>query len=294
VKIKENRMFRTLLALLVGVVFSVGSSAQNDRMGAQLSRITTPSVSSNQETQIGALTPAATSDCTYTFTSGGTATVKFLQYCITVNGNVVEFQSPLGAEHIRVGTVGDGYALCDLSAATGEVGYHDYAGFGDVDTGTGWAAPVLQSQTATVVKIARSTSDGLWTLTQTFTQSAADASVRVAMAIKNNTAVSRTIWLTRFTDIDANNSTSNIMDGTVESVWGYSASETGSGLQISLAMPNAFNNFGLAENTVENACSIGRNFNGLLNGVDGFAYSFHFIVVPAHGSKTVTLKYKAI
>src|SRR5215469_3234426 len=287
-------MFRTFLALLVTLVFSIGVFAQrmNAPIGSPLAPVTSPAMSSHQQTQIGAITPAATSDCAYTFTSGGTAAVKYLQYCITVNGNIAEFQSPLGAEHIRVGTVGDGYALCDFG--TGEVGYHDYAGFGDVDTGTGWSAPVLQTQTATTAKIARSTADGLWTLTQTFTQSASDASVRVTMAIKNNSNISRSIWLTRFTDIDANNSTSNIMDGTVESVWGYSASETGAGLQISLATPNPFNNFGLAENTVENACSIGRNFNGLLNGVDGFAYSFHFIVVPAHGSKTVTLKYKAI
>ncbi len=287
-------MYRTLLALLATLVFSIGGFAQrvSAPIGAQVANAASPAISSNQQTQISGITPAATTDCAYTFTSGGTATVKYLQYCVTVNGNIVEFQSPLGAEHIRVGTVGDGYSLCDFAA--NEVGYHDYAGFGDVDTGTGWAAPVKLSQTATMVKIARSTADGLWTLTQTFTQSPSDASVKVAMAIKNNTAISRAIWFTRFTDIDANNSTANIMDGTVESVWGYSASETGSGLQISLAVPNPFNNFGLAENAVENACSIGRNFNGLLNGVDGFAYSFHFITVPAHATKTVTLKYKGI
>ncbi len=281
-------MFRTLFALLGTLALSTTTFAQHR------AAIESAPVASNQQAQISAITTAATSDCTYTFTSGGTATLKYLQYCVTVNGNIVEFQSPLGTEHIRVGTVGDGYALCDLSAATGEVGYHDYAGFGDVDTGTGWAAPILVSQTTTTVKIARSTIDGLFTLTQTFTQSPSDASVKVAMAIKNNTSISKTIWLTRFTDIDAGGATSNIMDGTLESVWGYNASETGSGLQISLAAPNAFNNFGLAINQVDNACAIGNGFTGLLNGVDGFAYSFHFIIVPAHGTKTVALKYKAI
>jgi len=287
-------MFRTLLALIAALVFSIAALAQQVPDEAQTANVGSAATSSKPQTQIPAATPAATSNCTYTFTSGGTASVKYLQYCITVNGNVAEFQSPLGTEHIRVGTVGDGYALCDLSAASGEVGYHDYAGFGDVDTGTGWGVPVLVSQTTAAVKIARTTADGLFTLTQTFTQSASDASVKVAMAIKNNTSIAKTIWLTRFTDIDAGGTTSNIMDGTVESVWGYSASETGSGLQISLAAPNTFNNFGLAINQVDNACAIGAGFNGLLNGVDGFAYSFHFIIVPAHGTKTVTLKYKAI
>ena len=288
-------MFRTLLALLATLVLSVASFAQQDSspFASQLAQAASPATSSNQQNHTFAITPAATTDCTYTFTSGGTATVKYLQYCVTANGNIVEFQSPLGTEHIRVGTVGDGYALCDLSAATGEVGYHDYAGFGDVDTGTGWGAPTLLSQTTTAVKIARSTADGLFTLTQTFTQSPSDASVKVAMAIKNNTSISKTIWLTRFTDIDAGGTTSNIMDGTVESVWGYNASETGSGLQISLAQPNTFNNFGLAINQVDNACATGNGFTGLLNGVDGFAYSFHFIIVPPHGMTTVILKYKA-
>lgn len=235
---------------------------------------------------------AATSTCSYTFTSGGTATLKYLQYCVTVNGNITEFQSPAGAEHIRVGTIGDGYALCDFTA--GQVGYHDYADYGDTDTGPGWAAPVLLSQSATVVKIARTTADGRWTLTQTFTQSAADASVKVAMAITNNTAISRTIWLTRFTDIDADNTAANIMDGTAEQVFGYNTSETGYGLQISLAAPNTFSNDGLAINQVDNACAIGAGYTGLLNGVDGIAYSFHYIIVPAHGTKTVTLKYKGL
>jgi hypothetical protein len=288
-------MFRILLTLLATLVFSTATFAQQDTplLPFQTAGAASRAISSNQQTKISGITPAATTDCTFTFTSGGTASTKYLQYCVTGNGNIVEFQSPLGTEHIRVGTVGDGYALCDLSAATGEVGYHDYAGFGDVDTGTGWGAPTTVSQTATMVKIARSTADGLFTLTQTFTQSPSDASVRVAMAIKNNTSISKTIWLTRFTDIDAGGSTSNIMDGTLESVWGYNASETGSGLQISLAVPNTFNNFGLAINQVDNACTIGNGFTGLLNGVDGFAYSFHFIVVPPHGTKTVTLKYKA-
>lgn len=172
-------MFRTLLALLGGLVFSIGAFAQgfNAPIRSQLANVASLAISSNQQTQISGVTPAASTDCAFTFTSGGTATVKYLQYCVTVNGNIVEFQSPLGAEHIRVGTVGDGYSLCDFGA--GEVGYHDYAGFGDVDTGTGWAAPVTVSQTATMVKIARSTADGRWTLTQTFTQSASDASVKV-------------------------------------------------------------------------------------------------------------------
>lgn len=112
-------MFRISATLLLGLLLSASAFAQQ----------------SAQLTAAATATPAATSACAYTFTSGGTATVKYLQFCVTVNGNITEFQSPQGAEHIRVGTIGDGYALCDFTA--NEVGYHDYAGFGDSDTGPG-------------------------------------------------------------------------------------------------------------------------------------------------------------
>ena len=237
-------------------------------------------------------TPAATTTCTYQFTSAATATRPYLQYCVTVNGNVVEFQSPAGVEHIAVGTIGDGYALCDW-AANG-VGYHDYAGHGDADTGPGWGAPTLLSQTATVVKIARSTADGLWTLTQTFALNAADSSLNVTMAVKNNTAISRFIWFTRFTDIDAHSNTTNILDGTTNTVFGYDVSATGYGLQISLAAQNPFFKEGLATTSAANACAIGSGWTGLLNGADGAGYYWHGITVPPHGTKTVALKYKGI
>src|SRR5271156_2016023 len=49
----------------------------------------------------GAISPDATSDCQSTFTSGSGQT--FFQFCVTVNGNVTELQSPAGFEHIREG-----------------------------------------------------------------------------------------------------------------------------------------------------------------------------------------------
>jgi hypothetical protein len=234
--------------------------------------------------------PIVTSTCAYTFTSGGTGAQQYLQYCVTVNGNIVEFQSPAGSEHIRLGIFGDGYALCDFAGR--QVGYHDYADYGDTDTGPGWGQPVLLSQTATAVKIARTTLDGIWTLTQTFTQNAPDASVRVAMAIKNQTAIARYVWLTRFTDIDANNAFLNIMDGTKRGVFGYDTSKTGHGLQISLEGANQNYKVGFATTQVNNACVVGRGYAGLLNDVDGATYYLNGINVPAHGTKSLTLKYK--
>lgn len=51
---------------------------------------------------VGALSPDATTTCTYTFTSGtGNA---YMKYCVTKNGNIVQFQSPMGQEFIAAAT----------------------------------------------------------------------------------------------------------------------------------------------------------------------------------------------
>ena len=45
-----------------------------------------------------------------------------------MNGNIVEFQSPKGAEYIRIGSFGEGYGVCDFTTTTR---YSDYADYGD-------------------------------------------------------------------------------------------------------------------------------------------------------------------
>src|SRR5712692_10533059 len=76
----------------------------------------------------------ATSTCSFTFTSGVNNT--FLKYCVTVNGNITQLETPLGHEHIAVGAFGEGYGVCDTTTG---IGYDDYADFGDSGN---WGAPV--------------------------------------------------------------------------------------------------------------------------------------------------------
>jgi hypothetical protein len=133
--------------------------------------------------------------CAYTFTSG--AGYTYLQFCVTVNGNIVEFQSPAGEEQIDQGTIQEGYGVCDLNT---NIGYFDYSAGG---TSANWDAQVLVSKTATLVKISRTTSDGLWTLTQTITNTPGpNPSARVTMALKNNSTVAKEAYLMRFADVD--------------------------------------------------------------------------------------------
>jgi hypothetical protein len=47
-----------------------------------------------------------TTTCTYPF-SAGTGN-KFISYCVTVNGNIVSFQSPSGHQYIAATPIGEG------------------------------------------------------------------------------------------------------------------------------------------------------------------------------------------
>src|ERR1700733_2753367 len=72
------------------------------------------------------------------FTSGSGQT--FLKFCVTVNGNITQLQSPAGYEHIREGRYQEGYAICDFGTTSGvETKYFDYADGGDSGN---WQAPV--------------------------------------------------------------------------------------------------------------------------------------------------------
>jgi hypothetical protein len=212
-----------------------------------------------------------------------------VQYCVTVNGNIVELQTPGGVENIKHGIIGEGYAVCDFSTG---VGYHDYAGFGDVDTGS-WGPASTVSLTGTTVKISRKTTDGIWTLTQTIAQSPADSSVKVTMALKNNSSVARLVWLARFADVDANDRTNNILDGTFNTAFGYSASAQ-KGVQLSLATANIYDHVGYATQLASKACSINAGYTGLLSGADGVIYLNHSITIGAGNTATVVLKYRGI
>jgi hypothetical protein len=162
--------------------------------------------------------PDSTDTCTYKFTSGSGNT--YLQFCVTVNGNVVEFQSPVGIEQLSPGgsAAYEGYGICDVTTGTA---YWDYAGNGDSGN---WNAPTKLSLTGTSVKIERITSDGAWTLTQTFTSvEGFDASAKIAMALKNDSAEDKQVVLLRYANAVPYSGSpyQEDYDGTYESAWGY-------------------------------------------------------------------------
>ena len=187
----------------------------------------------------------ATSTCQSTFTSGSNWT--YFQFCTTVNGNITEFQSPAGVEHIREGVYGEGYGICDFDTLTR---YYDYADYGDSGN---WLPSVITQPGGPgtfPLKITRTTSDGVFTLTQTFTRTTNVPTVNFTMALKNQTAVAKDYALVRYADIDANNADggdfNNYFDFTWDSAWGYNPGFNDHGVML-FAVPSNTTHFAVVQ-----------------------------------------------
>ncbi len=230
----------------------------------------------------------ATSTCLFTLTSGANNT--FLKYCVTVNGNITQLQTPAGHEHIAVGSFGEGYGICDANTL---VQYDDYADFGD--TGN-WGAPVTTHPSATVVKVVRSTIDGIWTLTQTITQVAGTSSIKITMALKNNTAVTRRAFVIRYADVDADSVFGNNFDATLNSSWGNNSKGFGLMLQ-NIGNPPASNGWVSITQNVSGGpapCSIFTHEAENTTATDGSVVLLYDNNFGAHVSKTYTMQYKGL
>jgi hypothetical protein len=313
---KLNIWIFSLASVVLLSLFATSSGAQNQSGAAPLGRQRaemTPEELQESASGVGDLEQNATNNsgvssdvtttCEYTFTSGGTGADPYLQYCVTVNGNIVEFESPKGIESIREGIIGEGYGVCDVTRG---VGYYDWAQSG---ASSNWNAPTTVSHTATEVKIERTTSDGAWTLTQTITQSAAGGYTRIAMALKNDSSVTKNVYLMRWASINpdnnANGGKSNL-DGTISSGWSYipnsSASVTankgyGVLLQNVLPLPKGTagtSGFGLATLGPVNPCNPTADFDGMLNDFDGSViFLYEIDGIPKNETVTANVKYTA-
>lgn len=186
--VTQSRYAMKKSVYLVATFALLLAAAQGQRV-APLDSASLEAAREAKQQYVGALSPDATTTCTYPFTSGTGNT--YMKYCVTKNGNIAQFASPLGEEFIATNPpIGEGYAFCNCGSTNKE--YYDYAGFGDSGN---WKAPTTVSSTAQTVVISRETSDGLFTLTQTITQNIANAFVRVTMALKNNSTTTRHVGL---------------------------------------------------------------------------------------------------
>jgi hypothetical protein len=235
--------------------------------------------------------PGAVAGCAVTYTSG--TGHNLTQYCVTTNGNIVQF-SRGGDEYISVGSFLEGYGLCDESA---NVSYYDYAGA----VSDNWLSANF-SHTAKKATSTRVTSDGIWEITNTISQVAANAAgpgaAKVSMQIRNRTAADRIIQVIRYADADfSRDGVDNFNNDFDYSIDTASALEPGFGTGLSLTT-NTFNfeHAAYAQDVSEppDPCDAFPNIAAqpfVGDGSIAHAYAFE---VPANGSKAVVLTYKPI
>jgi len=229
----------------------------------------------------------ATTQCAYNFTSGKGNT--FLHYCVTVNGNIVQLETPSGVS--MIGVDGEGYGICNESPA---VSYTDY---GVSDTAN-WNSPVLLSKTGAQVKIARTTSDGHWTLTQTIKKIAKTATVTVVMDLTNNQSSDHKAYLVRFAEgTPAGEVAGDLATVSGTLAWEDSSLQGAYGLLLQNQGNSEFEFMQAYAQTVKtgpNSCAFA--FNAAPGG-NSFAGSLEIAyagIVPAGQTKTVTLTYRGM
>jgi hypothetical protein len=306
--VKLNTRNLSLAGLGVFALFAVSTSAQNQAMQlptkAHPPKAVDAGAADNTQERLkhDAASPSATDTCSYTFTTGSGTT--YMKYCVTVNGNLGGFQSPAGVEMLDQDGAFEGYGICDENTATE---YYDYA-YGDSGN---WGAPVLLANTATEVKIERTTSDGLWTLTQTISKVAGTTPyAKVVMTLKNNSAESKDAILLRYANAlpddaaSADNYNENY-DGTFNSAWGYIPMSTNYATPsgpYGLMLQNVGNSapvsplvsregFAITGETGPPPCNAGTNFAGTLVDVEGSIVYWYFFALSKEQAVTVTDRY---
>ena len=241
---------------------------------------------SRQGTRAATASPNATTTCAATFTSGTGRNAT--QYCVTQNGNITQF-SRGSDEYIQVGDVSEGYGICD-----GSTRYFDYA-FND----SGNLGPATFTSTATKAVSIRTTSDGIWQITNTITKMAANGSgpgaAKVSMKFTNLTNVEREIAVVRMADVDFLTGgvpdLNNDFDFTLDTAYGLE--------------PGFNSGFSLTNNTLAEATAFTLDFSVGPDPCDlqaapqpfvgdGSIAMFYALRVRKGGTATVNLTYKPI
>ncbi len=214
-----------------------------------------------------------------------------MSFCITANGNIAKFESPSGYTQMFA----EGYGVCDTSGSA--VSYHDHE---YADSGNWASSTVIQPNGANTfpLKIVRTTSDGIWTLTQTFSQNAKDQYVKIVMQLKNNTVATRSAYLQRYAGVDADGANSvNYSDTGRNSAWTYyndNYGGKGHGLTLRVLPDNFYTRSGsVILPGLSDACYRTER-TGPYYGDGAIDYRWYFGSVAANSSKTVTVEYRAM
>jgi hypothetical protein len=232
--------------------------------------------------------PQSTTACSYNFTAN--SGYRLLRFCVTVNGNITRLETgAAGYDLIQAADQSEGYGVCNESPAQA---YWDYASHGDSGN---WSPPTTLSVTTNSVKIARTTSDGHWTLTQTFMLDKATPAVKVVMALTNHTSVTRRAYLVRAAGVvvvghfDATNNSAFGWESTDGNLHGY-------GLMLTNTGPRWVYTNGFARRvfSLPNPCAFADGWtSGIFTENNGTLELAYVGDVGAGATKTATMVYRS-
>lgn len=137
--------------------------------------------------------------CTYSFSASN------LKWCVNEDGNLQQFESPAGAEHLNFGVRPEGYVLC----VNGNLDFVDTAVQDNFMLGP---PQLLAGPTSSSVTIRRVSFSGRWTFDQKWTRDTNERDLTLQMTLQNNGATANNVRLVRVIDIDANSATGNFYD----------------------------------------------------------------------------------
>jgi hypothetical protein len=231
---------------------------------------------------------SAAATCSFTFESGAGST--FVKYCVSGNGNIIQLEVPAGHAHFLLSA--EGYGVCNETPATA---YWDYADNGESGN---WGAASVVSQTASSVKIARTTGDGVWTLTQTFTLDPKTPGVKIVMALKNNTAAPRVAYLVRWGDIDPDSEVHANFGATRNAAVAWKFSTSGYGLMMQNSRTSQFgftNGYARFLEDGPNPCDFAADASEqIIEGGHGSILLAYADTVGAKKTKTATIIYRGM
>jgi hypothetical protein len=284
-------MKKLVLAVAVILVGTLGVAETRNATGVKTQQETAAELNKGIAMRAAPNTRVPDTECAFTFTSG--VNLTSIQYCVTANGNIVQIEIPEGTPLISATSLGEGYGVCDVTSGTA---YTDYGGFGDSGN---WRPATVLSHDAKSVKIARTTRDGVWKLTQTISLVTVPPSVKIVMALKNNSSVTRDAALLRYADVDADGIVLNNLDATDNSALGWNSISAGGnafGLELQTLNPvPSDSDFAYAQNTPKPPapCNPLTNFTpGILTATDGSLVMFYRNTFGSHLTVTNTATYK--
>jgi hypothetical protein len=230
----------------------------------------------------------ASTACTWTFTAGGGD--KLLRYCVSSHGNVMQFETPAGIEHIRTGTFIEGYAVCSTS-----FGVH---GWDQGDVESAWGALAFSGLSASGVTVTRTTLDGRLRLEMKFTRDTKEMETTIAVTVTNLTAATIAgVQYSRYADFDR----SGAWDRTGTSVWesgaGNGVGTTLNGITFDVPSTTGietFNNLDRSNDGVgsSNTCATGTQVATPAAGDNTARVTYNIGNLAAGKKKVVTFVYR--